>query len=367
MKRRAPVLYLTLLAVGLALIACAEEGQPAPTPTTTGEGRTRSFAMGVSSLPPELTEQSYARTFQLAAGAGEVILIQRTPPWEEMLTGDLSPETVDATERETELAEKYGLDLFIAIDPTDPAKGRGELASLPEELRGAGFADENVRRAFIAYARYVAENYRPKYLALGVEINMYQRLHPEDFERFVILYHEAYQAVKELAPETLVFPTFQLEELQGLLPPGDPQPPQWYLLNRFEPRLDLLAVSSFPALAFSGLEQIPGSYYARLASYTDRPIAIAGMGYPSGPGGAGAGTEEDQADFLRRVLDNAQQLAMPLVVWFLSQDPAFTGEPPFDRLQHLGLRRQDGTEKPAWQAWEATARRPLAAPEAAEP
>lgn len=369
MKRRSPWLCLLLPLMGLALAACGGDTEHALPPTPTGAGVPRTFAMGLSSLPPELTEESYARTFELAASAGEVILIQRTPPWQEMLTGKLSEDTVQATQRETELAKEHDLDLFVAIDPTDPSQGRGQLADLPPELHGAGFADERVRRAFIAYAQYVAENYQPKYLALGVEINSYQQQCPEDFERFVIVYHEAYQAVKQLSPETLVFPIFQLEQLHGLLPADEPYLPQWRLISRFEPRLDLLAVSSYPSLVFAKPEQIPASYYAELAAYTDRPIAIAGMGYSSGPGanGVNEGTEEQQAAFLRRALDDAQRLAMPLVVWFASQDPTFTGEPPFDLLQHIGLKRQDGTTKPAWLVWEAAARRPLAQASSIEP
>lgn len=321
--------------------------------------------MGLSSLPPELTEESYAETFELAASAGEVILIQHTPPWQDMLAGGLSDDTVQTTQRETGLAQEYGLDVFVAIDPTDASTGRRQLANLPSELSGAGFADEQVRRAFIAYAQYVAENYQPKYLALGVEINSYQHQHPEDFERFVILYHEAYQAVKELSPETLVFPTFQLEEIQGLLPVDDPYPTQWHLISRFEPRLDLLAVSSYAGLLYTEPAEIPDAYFIQLASYTDRPIAISGMGYPSGTeaNGTDRTAEEHQATFLRRALDSAQQLDMPLVVWFLGRDPTFTGEPPFDRLQSIGLRRQDGTAKPAWVVWEAAAGAPLEGPD----
>ena len=354
------MLPFALVAIALVLAACRDGPQVTPAP----DGPARTFAMGLSSLPSELTGESYAGTFELAASAGEVILIQRVPPWEELLAGGLFPpdDIAQTTQRERELAEEHGLDLFIAIDPTDATEGRSQLAGLPAALRGAGFADEEVGRAFIAYALYVAVNYRPKYLALGVEINSYQQQHPEDFEQFVTLYHEAYRRVKELSPETLIFPTFQLEELQGLLPTSEPYPPQWQLISRFEPRMDLLAVSSYPRLAFPGPNRIPPDYYRRLASYTDRPIAIAAMGYPSGPGGAGTsgGSEGQQAAFLRRALDDAEALAMPLVVWFVGRDTTFTGEAPLDLLQQIGLLRQDGTEKPAWPVWRETARRPLA-------
>lgn len=351
----------SFLLASLLLAACSGDSASDAPPSPTPGGTPRTFAMGLSSLPAELTEDSYAGAFALAADAGEVILIQRTPPWQELLAGDISDETAAQTQLEIDLAREHGLDLFVAIDPTDASQGRGQLADLPAELRGAGFANEDVQRAFLAYARYVARNYHPRYLALGVEINGYQQAQPEDFERYVILYHEAYEAVKELSPDTLVFPIFQLEQLHGLLPADQPRLPQWFLINRFEPRLDLLAVSSYPSLVFSSPDQIPDSYYTQLEAYSQRPVAITGLGYSSAASAnAGdAANEEAQATFLQRALDNAQQISMSLVVWFVGQDPGFTGTPELERLQHIGLLRQDGSSKPAWREWRNASLRPL--------
>jgi hypothetical protein len=309
--------------------------------------------MGLSSVPADLSEEGYEAAFALAASTGEVVLVQRTPPWEDMISGDISDETASATKREVALAESYGVDLFVAIDPIDVVGGVSEIAALPGDLRGSGFADEAIHQAFLAYVRYVAQNYEPAYLALGVEVNSYQHDHPEDFERFVVLYHEAYEAVKQISPDTLVFPTFQYEELQGLLPAGSPRPPQWYLLNRFTDRMDLLGVTSFPALAFDDLTLVPDSYYAQLRAFSDAPIALTSFGYPS------EGGEADQARYLESTMEVAQQLAMPLLVWFLGQDLTFGVEVADSFLDTTGLRHQEGSEKEAWQAWAVASRRPL--------
>ncbi len=362
-KRRLHLLWFALLAFGLVVAACGSDQRNAQTPTTGGAGDPRTFAMGLSSLPAELTEESYASAFERAAAAGEVILIQRVPPWEELLADGMFPsdDIVLETQRETALAEEHDLDLFVAIDPMDASAGAGQLAGTPGELRGAGFADEGVRAAFILYAQYLALNYKPKYLALGVEVNAHQGQNPEDFEQFVSLYAEAYDAVKELSPETLVFPTFQLEELKGRLPVGGVGKPQWHLVDRFEPRMDLLAVSSYPGLVFPDPTQIPEGYYTDLGSKTAHPVAIAETGYPSGAGvnGTAKSSEQEQASFVRRVLRDAEELQAPLLVWFVGQDPSFTGDPPMDVLQDIGLLRQDGREKAAWSVWTAAAARTL--------
>ena len=360
----AATVFAIVALASFSLVACSQTTDQLPTPTADPDAVPRAFAMGISSVPAELTEASYGETFRLAGSAGEVILIQRTPPWQELLGGAFSEETVLTTQRETALAEEHGLDIFLAIDPTDGSRQRSRLAGLPDELLGAGFSDPAIHEALIDYARYIAETYRPKYLAFGVEMNGYQQHHPEDFERFVVIYHEAYEAVKEISPDTMVFPTFQFEELQGRLPFQDPLPPQWYLISRFEPRLDVLAISSYPDIVFPDADEIPESYYAQLSLYTNRPIAIAGMGYSSRESEATSATdaEEAQAAFLRRTLDNAQQISMPFVVWFMGQDPSFTGESALD-LGNSGLIQQDGTPKPAWDIWQETSLRPLQAVE----
>jgi len=327
--------------------------------------------MGLSSLPEQPSKAGYEEAFTLAGENGELILIQRAPPWEEFLPGGvISAETLDLTREEKRLAEEKGLVIFAAVDPLDSAD-RGRLASAPEDpdgrsLADAGFGDPRVRSAFIAYAQYLALNLRPRYMALGMEVDLYEAARPDDFDNFVSLYFEAYDAVKDISPETLVFPTFQMEAIQNLLSPAgqaaQPEAPsRWHLMLNFEPKVDILAVTTYPSFVFATPDDIPQDYYDQLRRYSDVPIAIAAVGYSSGPGreGINEGTEEEQKAFLGRLFQDAQRLEMAFVVWFASTDPAFVQEPPLDLLQYIGLRRADGSAKPAWEVWVQEAQRPF--------
>lgn len=348
-----------LVALTLLASACGGAGD-SPHTTERPDGDARSFAMGLSSLPSELTTESYDEAFARSAQAGEVILIRRAPPWEELLSGDFPSEKTAATvRRETELASKHDLAIFFAIDATNTSPETGQLAGLPPDEPGVGFEDERVRQALMTYAQYVTVNYQPQYLALGVDVNQYWLRNPAGFQQFVTLYRQIYHELKARWPDTKVFPTFQLEDLQGLLPLDRPHPPQWELVQEFAGASDLLAVSTYPGVVFPTAADIPADYYTSLEERADVPVAVAETGFAS----AAAGTrdaEAEQSAFVRRILRDAEEMPMALVIWFAGQDLTFSGQLPTDLVKDAGLLREDGTAKPAWRVWTEAAQRPTA-------
>lgn len=367
-----------MFALGLLAIACgggdggnAGDGTPGgasgPGPEVVRpapEGAPRTVRLGLSSLPPELTSDAYIQAFATAAQYADTVLIQRNPPWSDFLPGgQVSKETADTTRLETELLKQYSnLQLIYAIDPTDGVVQRSRLANLPPGVDAQkGFLDPGIRNAFVAYAAYVAKNYKPEYLAIGVEINMTYERAPEQFEAFATLYDEAYTIVKGNSPETKVFPTFQLEDLEGTF--GEVHPPRWELIERFRDRMDVLAISTYPFLGdVRGAAEVRADYYAQLRQRWDGEIIISETGYPSAPveGRLVVGTEADQNAYLKRLLEEANALGFTHVVWFAALDPAFASTGANLVFKDIGLRRSDGSNKQAWSTWEEWARRPLA-------
>ncbi|HXH20565.1 MAG TPA: hypothetical protein VNN10_00955 [Dehalococcoidia bacterium] len=343
----------------LAAVACGGEREPREAGPSRNQGEPRPFLMGVSSVPQRPSDASYRQAFEFAASAGEVILVQRVPPWEEFIPGGtISDRTERLTRLERELARANRLQLFLAIDPTDPAD-RGRLAALPDDLRGRDFTDGRVRSAFVSYAKYLALNYRPAYMALGVEVDMFfNRRGDAAFRSFQSLYFEAYDAVKDVSPDTLVFPTFQYENLQALLQFGQASQPAWALVPRFEPKIDAVAVSSFPGFAFGRINALPEGYYAQLKTRFQKPLILASIGWTSGPSPEGGNLEGDQAAFLRRALAEAEALGSTLVVWYLGRDVQDDPLPAFAPLATSGLYTADNRAKPAWLIWRTYRDRP---------
>ncbi|MGE5596399.1 MAG: hypothetical protein ACM3S1_10255 [Hyphomicrobiales bacterium] len=377
--RRRPRPAIGILAalclLGAILSACstndadgsADDGAgPGPTitrPEPSGEPRT--VRIGFSTLPPERTVDSYINAFATAAQYGDVVLIQRAPPWSDFMPGGgVSAATQENTELETSLHEQYSnLQLFYAIDPTDGIVERTRIANLPSSVDPEiGFNDPDLREAFIAYTTYVVKNYKPDYLALGVEVNMMYERKRDQFDAFVSLYHEAYRIAKENRPEMKVFPTFQLEDLEGTF--AEIHPPHWEVIDPFRDAMDALAISTYPFLGdIRSATEIREDYYSQLREHWDGEIVISETGYASGPveGKAAVGTEEAQRTYLERILNEAEANHFGFVIWLAALDPSFVNTGAASVFRDIGLRHSDGANKLAWPTWEEWARRPLGA------
>jgi len=358
-----------LLIVALALLAalaggCRESTPEPPGPEITlpvAQGQPRSALLGFAAISSSAGGQAgYAASFATAAEWGDVVMIQRAPPWEEFREGGhISQATEELTRFEQSLISQYDLQVFFVIDPTDPTVERSRLIDVPQEDFARGFEDADLRGALSGYAAYIARNYRPAYLAIGAEIDMYADRNPPQFESFLPAYEEAYEVAKAASPETLVFPTFQLEDIEGNF--GAAHPPRWDLLLAFSGKMDALAVTTYPFLtALSSARSLRPDYYSQLHNLFDGPVIVAGAGYTSVPirGSAVPGTEEDQFIYLEQLRDAAEDTEFELVVWLSAFDPPVSAGGTEARFQGIGLLAADGTPKLAWDLWQEWARRP---------
>ena len=353
--------------LALAAVACRDEHVQEPGFTATPRvesGPPRAYMLGFSALPATLDDRAYVEAFDLAARYGELLLIQRAPAWAEFLPAtEPSEQLDDLTLRELRASEERGLRLFFALDPFDPAD-RGRLAATPTGYEQADLSHPDLLAAFVGEARFIAVNYEPDYLALGIEVNATFERAPRQYGAYLEAYRAAYDAVKEVSPETVVFATFQYEQLLGLVPWEPARPPRWELLEDFDGRLDLFGIATFPSVTYTVARKVPPLYYHQIQDHTTLPIAFAAVGFSSAPGrdGLNSSTPAEQRRYLQRLLADADAMAAPFVVWFAGRDPAFASEPPFDLLASIGLRDSADRPKEAWTVWAETAARPYAPP-----
>ncbi|MBI4731061.1 MAG: hypothetical protein HY781_02840 [Chloroflexi bacterium] len=222
-------------------------------------------------------------------------------------------------------------------------------------------SDPAERLLFQQTALAIVEKYQPPYLGLGGEVNRYHEAAPSDFDNYLTLYAETYDAVKSVSPQTKVFAVFQLEMLKGngyLLGNSEKRQPQWGLLSRFGDRLDLAAFTTYPFLDFQSPDNVPADYYAEIAAHTGKPVAFTEIGWPSAPltpfpDSPYGGSEDEQAEFIRRFFDLTSGLDLALALWSFPHDLGEGGHPAFDSVS---LRNNNGDPKPALVVWQDLSR-----------
>lgn len=294
-----------------------EEVTPNPPPAE----QPRSFRMALTPFAPRSGEEARDRTWDFVLSHVDLLALHYDDiplPWEELDAGRVPSEFRE--EFETDASDSEGRLLYVAVNPLN--QGRTEVIGdasggpFPAALGPALFSNPRLRDAFITYALYVRETLRPRFMAVGIEVNLYDLANPADFPHLASLYLESYRALKAEDPTLIVFPTFQHEFIIGNN--------QFSLLELFRPGLDRLGLASYPSSAGFTPSNLPDDYYTQLQSFVNQPIVITETGYGSRPFSndefEAPGSDQLQRDYLIWILERAEEMPMEFFVWFFPTD-----------------------------------------------
>lgn len=286
---------------------------------------------GVSLSPKSFRADDFTEFFEKAVLAGEII--SWTGDWIELETDRGGPAVI------TDLASTYHYTPLVLTQFFTQSTGR---VARP--------LNEATTQTYVTSAVTFARTHSPEYLGFGIEVNVLYQKSPADFEKFVTLYREVYDAVKEVSPSTVVFTVFQLEKMKGLnggLYGGanDPETAHWFLLDRFAS--DIAAFTTYPGLIYETPSKIPADYYTDIQQHTQNPIAFVEIGWHTDSSPPGwESSESEQAEFVERFFKLTQDLEMELAIWSFLYD-----QESLEPFKSMGLYASDGRAKQAWEKW----------------
>ncbi|MCP3682393.1 MAG: hypothetical protein GY861_06845 [bacterium] len=310
-------LLVILVILAVFFVGCAQEEPPVKaTPDT---------LKGVSLSPRSFEGTDFTDFFEEAKQTGNTVMW--AGDWMELGKEESAPKTV------TGLADVY--DYVPLIEGTFHDNG-----NLLRPLNDA------TKKLYKDSAVAFAEKNKPAYLALGIEVNNVYIENPEDFEKFVLLYNEIYDAVKVVSPETKVFTVFQLERMKGLkLWDIEETEAHWELIDRF--KTDLIVFTTYPGIFYMDPSDIPNDHYTEITKHTTKPIGFTEIGWHSEASPQGwESSDAEQAEFIEKFFTLTKDLNVKITIWSFMYD--LDGMEPF---RSMGLRRSDGSAKPAWDAW----------------
>lgn len=311
-------------------------------------------AVPIGAPSPVLTDDDLIRGIATVAQTAEVFVIRQKIDWEAYRPGGhAEPDLTESIFRLWQGASESGFTKLLV--ELDPIVDRHNIGPLPPAIEDHDFSSPDVRQALRTQALTVAERVKPAYLSFAVEANGYFESNPADFANFVSLHKELYDEVKAVSPDTQVMASFNLEALQGLLASlggfAD-HPPQWFLIDMFEPKIDAIAFSTLPFPVFFEPLQIPVDYLSRIQTHTDLPIVLSEIGWHTYA--ETGSTQEKQLDYLATMVRRAAVTPrLKVMAWTIMFDAAdgsiFDAFPEF---KYLGMLSWDGQPKASWSFWQ---------------
>lgn len=323
------IIISTMLISAVVLVSgCTSPPEPGPLPKPDSIFGTyftpRDFPDGL------FIDENIAEYLQLNRDVGAHVANLRD--WENI---DEYPELEAAWDKIKQLVRNNGFEYFVHFSPLTPMT-REDLAP-PPDIKGNSFSDPEVKEAFINKVLELA-SLGPDVLGIGIEVNILLFLgNQEEYDHFVIVAKEAYDAIKKTYPSQTVTISFfwDLMKREG----------NFDILEDFKDSLDVYSFTSYPNLFTAGdRADLPDDFYSSIREYlpTER-IAISEIGWYSGADGS----ERLQAAFFGRLPDLLKGLDPEFVtITYLYDVPfSFVND---EKWASMGLIRNDGARKASW-------------------
>jgi hypothetical protein len=355
---------------GSALAACALllGGVFLGPHATAGEPVSRPFRMGFTGFIYDLTPEAVASSRDFVRENGDILAHHiEGVPWMQALNGQPFPKALLDEWEGKKLAAPPKGKIYLAISP-----GRGELkvadkaGPLPTALKGRGYDDPLVMKAYLAYCRRAIEFFKPDYLAIGIEVNEIHNLGSRAWDSYVALHRHVYAELKKEHRDLPLFASWtlhnmfkqrgqMLEQFKKLMPYNDLVAISYYPF--FMPDPDRLAALDWVFEQFDVFQK-PYAVVETNDAAERLPLPQAKVVIE--------GTPDKQAAYYRRLLTLAQRREFVFVVSFVHQDYdalwekiKATAPELFMAWRDCGLLDETGKARPACQVWKDCFRLPL--------
>jgi len=346
------------------------------TALTAGLGQ-RSFAAsetawGFTPFPYDFTLEAVNTTYKVIEDDATLFAIHRDNgiPWQEALENKPFPKKV-TEEWQARIGHiKAHHKVYVGLAPLaldrESLHNISEGSKTPESFRKKAINSDEVRTAFLNYARRAVETFNPDYLNLGIEAGELIARDKKRWAQFEDFFEYVKNGIKQDNPNIQIGISFGL---QSLMEPGVLSAAQRVIAGS-----DFVGISFYPymskfqeALGSSALPRPPGQWLEPLnwlRNNVDKPIAICETGYTTRPIGLNSpklsmdGNEDLQRRYLQDLAGLAARDDYLFVAWFLpidykalSERARFEKGSPNRLWEYTGLFDPDLKPKSAWPIW----------------
>jgi hypothetical protein len=294
------------------------------------EKKARSFSMGVTAFPYDLTPEAVEATQLWILDNTDIVSIKLDEgvPWQEALENKNAYDP--GFEASLEGKSRYPKDkrVFLSMTPLNKDKNgmagyRGALENMPnpDPWNKKDLDDPLVAKAYLNFCREMVRRFRPDYLAYGIEVNNLAKA-PAKWKKFVPFAKDIYAALKKDFPQMPVLMTLSTESVTF-----DPEqsPLQKKAIKEILPFTDMIAVTALPYIKEQNPAKIPKDYFAQMAALApQKPFAIAETAFLAEDvnflGIERVGKPAWQQDYLKFCFDECSRLNAKFIIWMLPRD-----------------------------------------------
>ena|GEM_PF-4439508 len=385
-----PRTFASVLVCLSLLTACG--GSTAPTTTSTLTplpplDTPRSFRLALTPFANGVTDQAKNAAWTFVKQHSDLVALHFDTtnglPWDILETGNLPADLPADFRKEFDEAAAQLNDgsphtVYVAINPLNSSR----TGMQPQYGGGAfpfgttssdqSFDNPRVQTALINYAKWIVDTFNPAFLAIGIEANIYDINEINNnitdgggFQAFVRCYQAVYDAIKASHPTLPIFPTQQLEYMQGSLSTWNNE------MALYGTKIDRIGLSMYPSSQNLLPSQLTQAYVTDLLPFNTNnlPIVVTETGYGSEPFSGSfiaPGSPELQRDYLKWLIAAADALPDAVkpdfIVWFFPTDAPLAATPAFpDAAYYLSMGLSDKNLNPreTQLVWDQQLTRPL--------
>jgi len=358
--RPSGVCAVALLAGSILLQAGGCDG--ADGPVIPPSGKTRTYRMGFSGIPPRADINQAIAAINMWSLRADAALMSYEIPWDSLLSGVL-PESLIVHDQ-LGLANYYrykGHEIWVYLDPANGLNRSGESDALV--AMGRSIAEPVIQQLFRRYAVVLDSMIRPAHLGLALETNLIRGLSPP------ALYAAIRQAVNAAAadvraidPAVKLSVSVQVDYAWGRFGGGGYAGVDTDFADF--PFIGELGLSSYPYLAgYAEPEDLPADYYLRIPGGRNIPVMVTEGGWSSATLDTIVSSQQEQKRYIEKqsaLLDTIRAIAV-FQLTFTDLDLSANPPPPGSILPlfaALGLVDADLNPKAALSAWDSIYARP---------
>lgn len=346
----------------------------------------RAFRLSLGVPVDALDEEFGQQSWDYATANSDVLTVRLNNglPWAEILAdGAALPAEYEAFL--ADLADRVGRserDLLLIVDPFDADRVglAADVLGRPPVSNGLSFADRTLQDGYEAFCEALAQRFQPKYFVPFPDLNVYGANNAEQFDALRVHYEELRQTVKFASGQTLVFATWNFNQLRQAIRSGNETQLAW--ISELDEALDFFAIDYRPSLVGTTAADLSGAPFVdvdrrQIDSVTTRRLVIVDAGYPAAgvnqSGEVFPSSENSQFNYLAFALALGDELDIEMLVWTVAVDPDrwlldLCGEgvedcdvAPFEErygeLRQHGIVDSDGGFRAATSLWEQYAER----------